>query len=333
MEIPTTLCSGIFSFASDPVEMTMTDIRAATSKLLTQLLSSHSPELGARLKQRLNAAFVASGQGFFDEKSLGFAKFTDYLLRVHGDLVSVEREDGIGDILVSLRTPVRQQSAVSPTQLVAATESAVAPAVIRNDVWQAFANPDPKRKRFFNKKTGKIVHFLDDKQVPERVEVDSAPDDYLEICPISQETQTGWMQEFLKQIAVPADEKDVLEALIAKSYSSAVNVTFSRALGAQGSAWRKFRTLRVTAIIEKWAQEKGVLLSKFHVTAAEPSIVTVTMNSTEGKGTGSSAEQVNPDQLSPREQVVKLLELLSDDDILRLVIPTLLSTILIKSRM
>jgi hypothetical protein len=320
-----------------PVERTMNENRAspshsAVSQVLTQLLSIHSPELGARLKQRLNAAFVASGRGYFDEKSLGFAKFSHYLSRMHGDLVKVAHEDGIGDILVSLRPDLgsRLNVLLSPPP-----SKNTRSEVIRNDVWQAFANPDSERKRFLNKKTGKIVHFIASKQSPERLEVESAKETFLEILPIATERQLEWMTEFLAGMSLPADEKEVLEGLIAKPYSSAVNVTFTRALGANSRAWRNFRTEHITNIIRRWVAEKEVTLDVILAQSTDTAVVPVD-SSTEGHcklGSSTYGTTAPSEEIPPRQQVAKLLELLSDDDIIRLVIPTLLSTILIKSRM
>lgn len=337
MEKPATLCSGLFSFASAPVEKTMTENRAtpshsAASQVLTQLLSIHSPELGARLKQRLNAAFIASGLGYFDEKSLGFGKFSDYLSRMHGDLVQVAREEGVGDILVSLR-PESVKRINLPISTPPSTNARSE--VIRNDVWQAFANPDSERRRFLNKETGKIVHFLASKQSPERIEVESAPETFLEILPIATESQLQWMKEFLAGKSLPADEKEVLEGLIAKPYSSAVNVTFTRALGVNSRAWRNFRTERVTSIIHQWLAEKGVAPDKILAQSTDTAVVPVEVPTEAQCKVAPPMHDTTPpaEQFPPRQQVAKLLELLSDDDIIRLVIPTLLSTILIKSRM
>jgi len=311
----------------------MNDTRLVTSQLLKQLLSTSSPELGARLKQHLNTAFIARGLGNFDEKSLGFSKFSDYLLKVHGDLVTLNRDDSFSDILVTLRSG--QQSPSATIQVQVKAENPPASAVIRSDVWQAFANPDPERKRFFHKETHKIVHYVEGKHVAERLEVESAPDQYLEIPFIPQEVQAGWMKEFLGSISVPANERAVLETLVDKAYSSAVNVTFSRALGSHSNAWRLFRTNRVTATIESWAKEVGVLLKDLRVSVTESSVKTSQASLQAAAATMQPSEPLSPlaDQLPPRQQVLKLLELLSDQDISQLVLPTLLSTILIKSRL
>jgi hypothetical protein len=310
----------------------MHDVRDASSQLLTQLLSVDSPELGARLKQRLKAAFVSNGLGPFDEKSLGFQKFTDYLLRVHSDLVSVERRAGSGDVLVSLRTTPAARVLYAPTLKQPKTPAAL---VIRSDVWQAFANPDPERKRFFNKQSEKVVHYLDGKNSTERAQVDASPESFVEIPPISKDIQAGWMREFLDSASLPPSEKDALGPLISEPYSSTVNATFTRALGDHSVAWRKYRTAQVTSTIEKWAADAGIALAKLHVAPTESTSGAIQAAAAVGSHVTATlaTAPANSGQMPPREQIFKLLELLTDDDITRLVLPTLLSTIMIRSRL
>lgn len=309
----------------------MHDVRDASAQLLTQILSIDSPELGARLKQRLKSAFVSSGLGVFDEKSLGFKKFSDYLLRAHGDLVHVERQEGLGDILVSLRNTPAARSLYLPT--LKQPKASDGP-VIRSDVWQAFANPDPERKRFFNTQTDKVVHYLDGQDSTERAQVEASHASFVEIRPISGEHQAQWMRDFLDGASLPPDEKEALGPLIAEPYSSTVNATFTRALGAHGVAWRKYRTAQVTSTIETWASDASIALSRLHVVPATVTSGATQAGSTvESNATGDLSVSARSEQIPPRQQVIKLLELLTDDDISRLVIPTLLSTIMIRSRM
>ncbi|WP_186216093.1 hypothetical protein [Burkholderia gladioli] len=311
----------------------MSDSRvAATEQLLTQILSNCAPfpELGARLKQRLIAASTAAGQRPFNEKALGFRKFSDYLQRAHGDILSLQRPDGMGDVLVSLKSALPIARGVSAAQLPTPIRLPSQP-VIRSEVWQAFTNPDAKRKRFFYIPSGQIIHYRDGEPPPQLGA--ASPDEVIEILPISKETQANWMREFLDQASVPTQEKSVLEPLINEDYSSTVNATFSRALGPRSDAWRKFRTARVIEIILRWADDHEIDHALVHV---RPTPVRAMMMPGEVDTAASATNQaasVDANPLSPREQVSKLLELLSDDDLTRLVIPTLLSTIMIKSQM
>lgn len=307
---------------------------SAIEKLLTQLLSASfpEPELGARLKQRLNGILVSNGLSTFDEKALGFRKFSDYLTRVHGQLVAVQRPEGAGDILVSLKhsTPISRAVAHEHPAVSAPSTTSV----IRTAVWQAFANPDPHRKRFLGP-NGRIVHYLEGSDSEARQAVEAAPHRYTQIEPISQATQSGWMREFLESASLNPAERSALEPMVGEPYSSTLNATFTRALGTHGQAWSRFRTTRVADIIQQWVRahdvDEGVIYTQ------KPSTTTselAAIGSVASHATASLAASTVPISIvSPRDQVLKLLELIADEDLERVVLPLLLSTIMVKSRM
>lgn len=328
-EYPPHSVVGYFLFASAPVETAMSDTHAASKQLLTQLLSEHSPELGARLKLRLKRAFAENGFAEFDEKSLGFKRFSDYLLRVHGDLVTVDRQEGVGDVLVSLRN-----SGAAPAAESLLPQPRLATPVLRSDIWQAFANPDEDRLRFFNTTTDKVVHYLRDRQSPERAEVESSPESFISIRPIDKDLQGSWMREYLQEAPIPQAQRDVLAPLAAEPYSSRVNKAFTDALDTYAWGWRRHRTAKVVETVNAWAERNGIALSRLHAAAKEPAAFVATPPPPDlAAFQPSIAAQAPANQIPVRQQVIKLMELLSDDDIARLVLPTLLSTILVKSRM
>ncbi|MGS1002633.1 OST-HTH/LOTUS domain-containing protein [Burkholderia glumae] len=285
-----------------------------TSQLLTQLLSVHSPEFGARLKQRLNTLFVERGLGHFDERAFGYKKFHDFLEQAHGDLVRIERPSGSGDILVWLC------SSDSPAAAAVATaRQTPAAAPIRSDVWQAFSNPDPARKRFLHKQSYVVRHFVENDSSPSELAVRGEPGNFIEIEPIPSETQMGWMKSFLDGVRVPAGERAALDAMLNEPYSSGVNAAFTRALGLNSTPWRHYRTRRVLDHIHAWATQHEIPLEALH---AKPRVAT----------TSSTTEPERAHALSSRDQVTKVLELFTDDEISKLVLPTLLSMVFVKSR-
>lgn len=291
------------------------------SQLLTQLLTAHHPEYGARLKQRLNALLHQRGLDSLDERTLGYKRFRELLEQGFGDLVNVQPPSEVGDILVSLKTSGSLPATAAPSPSVFG--SAFPP--IRSEIWQAFSNPDLERKRFFHKQTAAVKHFIQGDSSSSQVEVDESPDDFIEIDPIPGALQLQWMRQFLGGIHQPAGERVVFDAILNEPYSSSVNATFTRALGDHGVAWRNFRTQQVTEQIFAWAARHGVPENALRVqprTTLDGAKVDV-----------SRSDPLRVATQSPRDQAAKLLEMLTDDDIARLVIPTLLSTILIKSRM
>ncbi|MFA5732721.1 MAG: hypothetical protein WC934_12055 [Acidithiobacillus sp.] len=291
-----------------------------TRQLLIQLLSnSSSPELGARLKQRLNAAFIANGLGPFDEKSFGYHRFKDFLSRGNEDILTVERQaQSEGDIIVSLKANI---SAGGPPVTATARAPLEPHPVVRNDVWQAFLNPDPARRRYLNKKTLLTTHFLTEAPEAANLEVEASPEDFVEIEPISADSQAGLMREFLDSLRLSPAEKASLEALANAPYSSGVNTIFTRALGSNGNAWRIFRTKQVLKRITAWCDQHFV---SFDGLCVQPRV---------GLIASGLAAPTTIATLSPRQQVEKLLDLLEDEDISRLIIPTLLSILLVKSHL
>lgn len=280
----------------------------AVTRLLKQLLAIHQPELGARLKQRLLAAFVRDGLGVFDEKSYGYKRFKDYLKNKHGDVVTIEPLEG-QDILVSLRHGL-QPSAPNPVN------DSVA---IRGEVWMAFANPDTNRKRFFDRETGAVIHFLIDHMTPAQAEIQRKPGRYVEIIPIAGDLQDQWMQKFLENMPIDSATRDALAPLVRETYSTAANAAFTRALGTHGFEWRRYRTAQIIQHIKNWSNESSVSMGLLVVpTKYEKPVV---------KETSSPAH--NP---SPKENAIKILDLLSDEDIRDIVNPILVSTFLIKQR-
>lgn len=290
------------------------DYNAQVKELLSQLLTEKSPEPGARLKHRLNLAFINRGLGSFDEKAYGYQKFKDYLLREHGDILSIAPQE-MSDVLVSLRHV--------PTGLASPGANTInkdQPSVVRSEVWQAFSNPDVKRKRYLHKSTGALRHFIEGEACDAKHEVEASQGQYLEIQPITGVQQIEWMKEYLNSLRLPPDEKSAIDALANEPYSSGSNATFSRALGVHGTGWRNFRTNRMVACIKEWAKNNSVPFQSLCLQHRQEK---------HEEPVKQSAAAI----LTPRQQAIKLLELLSDEDIARLVIPTLLSSILIKSRL
>lgn len=298
----------------------MEDITEA-SQLILQLLCKNSPELGARLKQRLNSLLINKGRNPFDERNCGYKRFSDFLQDVLGNKVSIERPDGAGDILVSLRHPVPTQSllGICSPDGVSPKEEKRTP-VIRSDMWEAFTNPDPKRKRFFQKETRAIRHFLQEGSSPSKEEIERDPSQFIEITPISGQTQVEWMRVFLDLLRLPPSQRQPFDALISQPYTSGVNAAFTRALGENGYSWRQYRTNNILEIVKTWTKQHQI---SFDTICAPIS----------SKNSHPTQNQSTQDQLTPSQQAIKLLELLTEEDIARLVIPTLLSTILVKSRL
>lgn len=289
----------------------------SATQLLRQLLGAHSPELGARLKQRLIASVREQGLGRFDERALGFKGFRIFLEKTQAGWLQISRPpDESGDIQVSLRD--------QPAPSAAGPARAMLGLRFRSEVWQAFTNPDPARKRFLHKRTGQVTHFKNGERSPEQAAFSAHPGDYAEIEFIEGNQQLQWMEEFLNAVPIVGEERKVIESLRSTSYSSAMNAAFSRALGDKQDHWREFRTSRVATAILDWAAKHSVDARLLEQTGDVPEVKAVTA----AAALGIRGKEV----LSPRQDTLKLLDLLTDQEIKRVVIPVLLSTMLLRSR-
>ena len=124
------------------------------------------------------------------------------------------------------------------------------------------------------------------------------------------------MREFLGLLALPEPEKVALEGLIAAGYSSGANAAFTKALDGREQEWRKMRTLKVTERIQAWATQHSVKLEALSTSKYANDAPVPTPKA--------------PALLTSRQQAIKLLALMSDEDIARVAIPVLLSSVLSK---
>jgi hypothetical protein len=293
------------------------DELAHAKQLILQLLSTVSFEYCARLKQRLNSNLASQGLPVFNELKYGSKKFSQFLATQFDDRLILEKPIGLGDIRVSLNHPLPGTAHVGSTGFASKREQLMA---IRSDIWQAFTNPDEKRKRYLNRITSEVVHFIEDAQDEFQQKVQAAPQSYIEIEFIPAATLQEWMHEFLDLLGLPATERAPLESLIASEYSSSVNAAFTKALGSREQEWRKIRTLKVAERIKAWATQHNIkhenLSLQRHSEVTQP----------------TTSVEVQVRVLTPRQQATKLLERMSDEDILTVAIPVLLSSVLSKSQ-
>lgn len=287
------------------------DELAHVKQLILQLLASEPFEYCARLKQRLNRQLILLDSVPFDERKFGCRKFSEFLTTHLDGRLHLEKPAGSGDIRVTLKQPV-----VRPTPVTPSAHRHESPVVIRSDVWQAFTNPDAKRKRYLSHSMKTVLHFIEGNNDEFQQKLEAAPHMYAEIEFIEPTTQQEWMREFLDLLDLPTAEKAPLENIIATGYSSSVNATFTKALGSREKEWRKLRTLRITERIQTWATQHNVPLEDLCI-----------------RQCADEAPQPAPEApvlLTPRQQAAKLLDLMNDDDIAKVAIPVLLSSVLSK---
>lgn len=296
----------------------MSDQKTVVSNFLRALLTENQPELGARLKQRLQQSLLENGQPYLDTSSYGYPKFAVYLERIHNDLIRIERDPDASDVLVCLHDNLSLP--VLDTQDLPTTKGII----VRSDIWQAFLNPDLQRKRYFDKSSCSVVHFKCGKNTLEERLLADNPDNYIEIHPIDGELQLRWMRDFLNDLPVSQTEKDILAGQVGVKYSSVLNSTFIKSLGIHAELWRKYRIPRVFKILQNWAKDVGISFETLCVPNKKVSI--------NKKNDGHNIPLVHT-HLSARELAHRLIDLITEEDLSNLILPSLMSTLLIKSRM
>lgn len=305
----------------------MTEQHTVVAEILPTLLSEQTHELGARLMQRIKAVFSSRGLPDFEPKKEGYPKFSVYLERLHGDIARVVRIPGESDVHVFKKS---HSSSLHLIQQTPVSQTIKQNVVIRSNVWQAFLNPDVLRKRFFNKKTKDIIHFIPYQDTVEEGEVNANPSICVEILPIPGPEQLSWMREFLSSTPINEPEKQVITAQIGDKYSSALNATFINSLGAYSTLWRKHRIPRIINHIQAWAEKNGIPFSDLCVSG--------TLHTSPVKEEEESMENAMMDMCSqtealpPRRLAHKLLDLMTENDIALMVLPTMMNTLLFKSR-
>ncbi|MFY1007999.1 UPF0158 family protein [Pseudomonas juntendi] len=291
---------------------------------ILELLSDRPLEVGARLKQRLNRTLLNAGLPAFDEKQFGFRKFSEFLISELGDYLLVEKPREGGDIQITLK----HRLAASPSSPLGtndvphvASAKPLPVRLIRGDVWQAFTHLNEHRKRYLDRESGKVLHFLDTDSANVAL-VAEASGRFVEIPRIDAETQLSWMQHFLAISNFPDAEASTLSQLLDQPYSSQLSVLFGRALGERQAEWKRYRAERVTEIVQSWAGEHGVALSPLFTfkvgQSAEPA---------------EAAPSTPSGQLSPREQAQKLLGMMTDQEVVSIAIPALLGYVLANTRL
>jgi hypothetical protein len=136
------------------------DRTALARQVLVDILRVNGPQLGSKLKIKLIAGLIQRGRLTPAESTLLIPKLSTFLV-ANSDLVEVQKST-VGDITIALR----DKAAINADQ-----ETDAQPIRYRPDVWQAFLNPDPQRRRFFHRHAHTLVHYLIDSMTSPNPEI------------------------------------------------------------------------------------------------------------------------------------------------------------------
>jgi hypothetical protein len=230
-------------------------------ELIRELLVN-GPMKGATLKLRMLSAFEEATGETFNIAFRAYPKFSSFLL-ANTDIVDIQRPPigQSGDIVVCLR---------AQTDEVRGSLDLLGPPAfyLLNGVWQAFTNPDPDRRRYIDRVSGRVIHHRKGVAPPELISDPS----WIEINPVPALEQTKWMHDFLNLVAVSEGKIDLLKSIADMPYSANSNALFSKTLAEYADAWRRFRAGQVMRVVRSWSDETGVPFEKIAqpVTKATP---------------------------------------------------------------
>lgn len=221
-------------------------------QVLVEILKENGPQLGAKLKVRLMTA-LGRRLGLPTDAWHALVPKLTHFLAANSDLVNVSRPLGPGDIWVSLRdTPGSQPRA----------EAEFTKVWYRPDVWTAFVNPDPTRRRFFHRQQHEVVHFstqLSAPPNPQLAERVAGDPQFVEIQFASAQEQQNWLREFLDTAPLISESQNrVARHFVEMPFDSSINAAFAASLGPHADAWRRFRAKQVDNVAVAWAQRHQI---------------------------------------------------------------------------
>jgi hypothetical protein len=252
----------------------------------------------------------------FSESELGFVTFREFLEAAAKAGVVETQLEGTH---LRMHVPGVQPA---PPRLQGAHKSRESSLVhIPPHFWTAFVDWTPGKRRLFDKVTQTAIVFPSNPaahQSPDesarRELVSANPDRFVEIQPLTFETQVGWMKDFADTLPDPNDRR--LADLILENDPKpayAFNV-FLRRNQRMLAGWKKFRVDRALEAIRRWMNDHGV----------DPSVLDTSKLGSTGADTeptrvSDSPAQQKIDQV--RLRVLAAVEKMPLAELLRLPIP------------
>jgi len=142
------------------------------------------------------------------------------------------------------------------------TDSEIRAGWYRPEVWAAFVNPDPNRRRFLHRLSRELVHFIAQSSTapnPELAARVARDPMFVEIPFASAGLQREWLREFLDTTPlIPEARKSVARHFLELPFDSSVNAAFAASLGPHGEAWKRFRAKKVDGLVNAWAERNRI---------------------------------------------------------------------------
>jgi hypothetical protein len=245
------------------VEGTLEYERKMSFDLLAEIVAANHAvrrrSYGASLKPELKRR----SDGAFDETKLGFATF--------GRFLHAADEAGVIDVHKAARGPDWEAvphglPPVQDTHVDDVDRDRQHHSRVRADIWACFVDWRDGMRRAYHRSTGQAYMFPAEPRPGERPEpaaqrrlFEANPDEYVDMTPISFDTQIGWMRDFAESVDDTAAKEVLLFALgrdrPAREFTDAL-----RAKPVLQRNWRSERMRRVLDVIAAWATENHLSL-------------------------------------------------------------------------
>ncbi|MHB8687543.1 MAG: hypothetical protein ACYDB4_10160 [Candidatus Dormibacteraceae bacterium] len=281
------------------------------SQLVTDFVRTGKQATAAALKPQLQFRSI----GVFSETALGFPNFRSFLREAESrGFVRLRAHFG-GDLLV---LPV--EAAEQPSAELSSPSEPTRIKPIRQELWRAFFNWRPGFKRLYKLPSAEIYMFPEEPNplwetavnATLRAEWKASPELFVEIAPITQETQVRWMREFTEELP-SGDAKQALTAALATTHPAAFFARLVMALP-EAPAWKHFRLERVVAEIQEWAHQHQVTIDLF----GRPTGIVAPATPAEPAPIGQP-ERLRSEEL--RRKILRAVEKMPLSDLLRISIP------------
>jgi Uncharacterised protein family (UPF0158) len=279
-------------------------IRAAFDALrdiVTTFTAEGRPTVAASLKSALQRRFDNN----FDQRSIGFYSFRDFLREAEARGVVELRDARGGDLEAVL--PGATQSAEK------GQEKSGSAALLRGDFWKAFLDWKVGWRRVYDVQEDRALMFPETATPFDRADwslyreaVLRQPERFRSIDPIGMETQLEWMRAFQRDIDDPAS-KTLLQSALESSRPFGTFARLVNNLPEIRARWHRYRLDRVAAVASSWAQ-RNYLTIEF-LQSPQPKISAPAKTATEsGEG-------------AVRARIHAIIDRMTLSDLLRLEIP------------
>jgi hypothetical protein len=175
-------------------------------------------------------------------RDFGYSTLKEFLLVLEGKKLLRLADNEKGALAVWLP---QEQFRLEPTK----TQPPKWYAPLRKPFWLAFVVEQPPGRRFFNRATGVIQFGLREAPTP--------TDQWVEIAPISSETQKGWATEFLNSKNLNNDPRTTAALADVEWFRRFPDVLRSIDLLLVRD-WNRLRTMRVSEAVQVWCTTHAI---------------------------------------------------------------------------